>query len=281
MFRFAQHDTRKIESAKNPDSMTTQQFLTSAWKWNTAVLLLSGVAVVAYVCAFGLNRRILYLIAGLSVFVLTLLSPLNALADGYLFSAHMLQHILLLLIVPALLLMSLPRWVSLGWSSRPFSNPFVGWIAGVSAMWLWHARPLCEAAVSSQFVAALQISSLLLLGAIFWWQVLAPREDERLSPPGAVLYLFSACVACSVLGILITFAPVSVCPIYAQPRADNLGIAKLIQANWGFTPEKDQQVGGLLMWVPMCFVYLSAIVAQLARWFAHPVASTAVAPKAL
>jgi putative membrane protein len=261
--------------------MTTQQFLTSAWKWNTAVLLSSGVAIVAYVWAFDVSRRLLLLIAGLGVFVLTLLSPLNALADGYLFSAHMLQHILLLLIVPALLLMSLPRWVSLAWRSMPLANPFVGWIAGVSAMWLWHAPPLCDAAVSSQFVAALQICSLLLLGTIFWRQVLAPREDERLSPPGAVLYLFSACVACSVLGILITFAPVSVCPIYAQPHADNLGIAKLIQANWGFTPEKDQQVGGLLMWVPMCFIYLSAIVAQLARWFAHPVASSAMTHKVL
>lgn len=261
--------------------MTTQQFLTSAWTWNTTVLLLSVVVILAYVCAFGVSRRVLYLIAGLGVFVLTLVSPLNALADGFLFSAHMAQHILLLLIVPALFLMSLPRWVSLGPRSWLLVNPFVGWISGVGAMWFWHARPLCNAAVSSQFVGALQVSSLLVLGVIFWRQILAPREDERLSPPGAALYLFSACVACSVLGILITFAPVSVCPIYAQPRAVNFGIAKLIQVTWGFTPEKDQQVGGLLMWVPMCFVYLSAIIAQLARWFAHPVASTAVADKAL
>ncbi len=261
--------------------MTTQQFLNSAWTWNTTALVLSGVALIAYAWAFGFNRRIPYLLAALGVFVLTLVSPLNALAAGYLFSAHMLQHILLLLIVPALLLMSLPRSVSLGSRSWLIANPFVGWIAGVSAMWLWHARPLCNAAVSSQFVNALQISSLLLLGAIFWRQILAPREDERISPPGAVLYLFSACVACSILGILITFSPVSVCPIYAQPPADRLGILNLIHTKWGLTPETDQQVGGLLMWVPMCLVYLSAIVAQLARWFAHPVASAPVTDKAL
>ena len=253
--------------------MTTQQFLTSAWTLNAAAFVASGAALVMYVRAFGVNRRIGYLLAGLAVFVLTLISPLNALASGYLFSAHMLQHILLLLVVPALLLMSLPRWVSLEPRSWLLANPFLAWVAGVSAMWFWHARPLCNAAVSSKFVGALQIFSLLVLGAIFWRQILAPREDERISPPGAVLYLFSACVACSVLGILITFAPVSVCPIYAQPPADRLGILNLIQANWGFTPEKDQQVGGLLMWVPMCLVYLSAIIAQLARWFAQPVAS--------
>ena len=261
--------------------MTTQQFFSYAWTWNVAALVVSGITLMAYVWAFGVNRRILYLLAGLSMFVLTLASPLNALAAGYLFSAHMLQHILLLLIVPALILMSLPRRVSLGPSSWLIANPLVGWIAGVSAMWLWHARPLCNAAVSLQFVNALQIFSLLLLGTIFWRQILAPREEERLSPPGAVLYLFSACVACSILGILITFSPVSVCPIYARPPADRLGIANLIQSNWGITPDKDQQIGGLLMWVPMCLVYVTAIIAQLARWFAHPVGSAPVTDKAL
>lgn len=261
--------------------MTTQQFLASAWTWNTAAVVASAAALVAYLWAFGINRRILFLLAGFGVFLLTLSSPLNALAAGYLFSAHMLQHILLLLIVPALLLMSLPRCVSLGPRSWLLANPVAGWVAGVSAMWLWHARPLCNAAVSSHFVGALQISSLLLLGAIFWRQILAPREDQRISPPGAVLYLFSACVACSILGILITFSPVSVCPIYAQPPADHLGILNLIQSSWGITPDKDQQIGGLLMWVPMCLVYLSAIIAQLARWFAHPVAGAPVTGKPL
>ena len=261
--------------------MTTQQFFTSAWSWNPVVLVFAGVALAAYVWAFGLNRRIVFLIVGLGVFVLTLVSPLNALSDGYLFSAHMLQHILLLLIVPALFLMGLPRSVSLGRRLSPLANPLVGWFAGVGAMWLWHARPLCNAAVSSHLVGALQISSLLLLGAIFWRQILAPREDERISPPGAVIYLFSACVACSILGILITFAPVSVCPIYAQPPADQLGIAKLIQVNWGITPERDQQVGGLLMWVPMCLVYLSAIIAQFTRWFAQPITNVPAIDKTL
>jgi cytochrome c oxidase assembly factor CtaG len=261
--------------------MTTQQFLTSAWAWNSQVLIAAVAALIAYIWAFGINHRIVYLLAGVGVLVLALVSPLNALAAGYLFSAHMLQHILLLLIVPALVLMSLPRWVSLGPRSWIIANPLAGWIAGVGAMWLWHARPLCNAAVSSQVVNTLQISSLLLLGAIFWRQVLAPREEERMSPAGAVIYLFSACVACSVLGILITFSPVSVCPIYAQAPTDRLGILNLIQSNWGITPEKDQQIGGLLMWVPMCLVYLSAIVAQLARWFAHPLGSAPVMDKPL
>src|SRR6516164_6915836 len=159
-----QGERRKKSRWRNTNSMTTQQFLSSAWTWNFAVVVSSSLALVAYLWGFGMNRRIVYLLAGLGVFVFTLSSPLNALAAGYLFSAHMLQHLLLLLIVPALLLMSLPRCVSLGPRSWLISNPFIGWISGVGAMWLWHARPLCNAAVSSQIVNALQICSLILLG---------------------------------------------------------------------------------------------------------------------
>ncbi len=92
--------------------------------------------------------------------------------------------------------------------ARPRRIRLAGWLAGVGAMWFWHAPALCNAAVASRPVHALQTVSLLVLGAVFWRQILAPREAERLSPPGAVLYLFSACVACSVLGIIITFSPV-------------------------------------------------------------------------
>ena len=252
--------------------MTTQQFLVSSWSWDGAAVVFSALAMLAYVWRFGVNGRMWYLLAAVGAFLLSRISPLNTLAAGYLFSAHMLEHILLLLIVPALTLMSLPRQVSLPWGRSLPAHSLMAWLAGVSAMWLWHARPLCNAAVSSRLVSALQIGSLLVLGAIFWRPILAPRETERMSPPGAVFYLFSACVACSVLGILITFSPVKVCPIYLQPPNDNQAVLELIQVGWGITPEKDQQIGGLLMWVPMCLVYLSAIVVQLARWFAQPLA---------
>ena len=91
--------------------MTTPQFLTSAWTCNASAWLASGLGIFAYLWAFGVNGRIMYLLAGVEVFLVTISSPLYALTAGYIFSAHMLQHILLLLIVPALLVMSLPRWV--------------------------------------------------------------------------------------------------------------------------------------------------------------------------
>ncbi|MGI8955898.1 MAG: cytochrome c oxidase assembly protein [Chthoniobacterales bacterium] len=247
--------------------MTTEQFFTSAWTWNPLALLTCAAALGGYFAAFGFHPRIGWFAAGLGVFLLALLSPINTLADGYLFSAHMVQHILLLLLVPALLLLSLPRSLSPTLRPRFLEHPVVGWMAGVGAMWVWHWPTLCNAAVSSRPMFALQTGSLVVLGTLFWRQILAPREAERLSPPGAVLYLFSACVACSVLGMILTFSPVTVCSIYSMPPPDRLGLLPMIQNVWGFTPEKDQQVGGLLMWVPMCLIYLGAIFLQIARWF--------------
>jgi len=237
--------------------MNTSQFLISGWSWNPLVIGISIAALAAYWAAFRGQRRIWFVVAGVSIFLLALLSPINALADGYLFSAHMVQHILLLLIVPALLLLGLPRNCAFAKRAGVLAHPATGWLA-------------------SKPVYAAQTVSLLAFGSLFWWQVLAPREEERLSPPVAVLYLFTACTACSVLGIILTFSPVSVCPVYMHVQ-DRLGLLGTIRGAWAMTPEKDQQIGGLLMWVPMCTIYLGAIFAQLVRWFAPALPSTAPA----
>ena len=162
--------------------MTTNQFLTTAWKWNPALLLFCALTLVGYFLAFRLRGRPIYLGAALIIFVVALMSPLNALANGYLFSAHMVQHILLVLIIPAFFLLSLPRSFSLPGPVKALAHPFIGWIAGVGAMWLWHAPALCNAATTLKAVSIVQTTSLLLMGSVFWWQVLAPamRNDFHL-----------------------------------------------------------------------------------------------------
>ena len=104
--------------------MTTYQFFTTAWTWNSIVLVLSALASVGYFLAFGRRGRPLYFAAALVVFLLAFISPFSALANGYLFSAHMVQHILLVLIVPALLLLSLPRSFSLRPPSLSYSSTY-------------------------------------------------------------------------------------------------------------------------------------------------------------
>src|ERR1043166_5640598 len=103
--------------------MTTYQFFTTAWAWNSILLLLSALAFVGYLIAFGRLGRPVYFAAALVLFLLAFISPFSALANGYLFSAHMLQHILLVLIVPALLLLSLPRSFLLHPLLAYFSHP--------------------------------------------------------------------------------------------------------------------------------------------------------------
>jgi len=258
--------------------MTTPQFLLTAWSWNPLLLAAGAAALVAYGIAFRREARFGYFAAAWGVILLGLISPIHALADGYLFSAHMVQHILLLLIAPALALLSLPATCSLGRMLRPLTHPLAGWLAGVGAMWLWHAPSLCNAAAASRPLFALQGISLFALGGVFWWQVLAPRAEQRLLPLAAIVYLFTACVACSVLGIIITFSPVRVCSIFMHP-VDRLGMMQTIRQSWGLTPERDQQIGGLLMWVPMCAIYAAAILTQFARWHATPAPIPALLPK--
>jgi cytochrome c oxidase assembly factor CtaG len=249
--------------------MTTYQFFTTTWTWNSVVLVFSVLSFVGYFVAFGQRGRPLYFAAAVGIFLLALISPFSALADGYLFSAHMVQHILFVSIVPAFLLLSLPQSFSLRFPLTYLTHPVMGWVAGVGAMWLWHAPALCNAAVTSRSVSAIQTASLLLMGSIFWWQVLAPRREQRLSPLAGIVYLFTACTACSVLGIILTFAPVSICAVYQHP-VDRLGMLSTIRGAWGLTSDRDQQIGGLLMWVPMCLIYATAILAQLARWHSSP-----------
>ncbi len=249
--------------------MSTTQFLTSAWVWSPLGLGCGGMALLAYFWRFGWSGRAWWMLSAVGVFLLTLMSPLAALAQGYLFSAHMAQHILLVLAVPALALMALPETAEAPRAIARVLNPAVCWACGVGAMWIWHVPALCDAAARSRGVSAVQTLTLLALGGAFWWQLLAPRERERIAPLYGVVYLFAACAACTVLGIILTFSPVTVCRAYLNP-VDRLGIEPMIYGTWGMTAARDQQVGGLIMWVPMCMVYLGAIFGQLGRWYGEP-----------
>jgi putative membrane protein len=244
--------------------MTTRDIVMSCWRMDPVALLGCAAAAVVYaVCGRArAGVRATAFAAGLLVTSLALLSPVGTLADGYLFSAHMLQHLMLVLIVPPLLLLGIEP----SDAGRVRFPAIVAWGLGVGAMWLWHAPTLCNAASRSAVVHRFQEVSLLVMGAAFWWPILAPRTGERLPPLGAIVYLFTACVACTLLGIAITFSPVEVCSVFTHP-VDRLGVMPRVRDGWGLTAERDQQIGGLLMWVPACLVYGAAILSVLARIF--------------
>jgi cytochrome c oxidase assembly factor CtaG len=262
--------------------MNTKAYLLSAWNWNPVVIgvCIAAIATYAIAARFRLPGRACYFFGAVAIFFASLASPLNALAAGYLFSAHMLQHMLLLLIVPLLLLLGLP--IANANTSRHWRQfrvpPLLGWGGGVSAMWVWHERTLCDLATRTETFRIIQVGTLLALGALFWWPLFGPQTQRRIPPLAGVVYLFSACVACSVLGILIAFAPTgAVCPVFLHPP-DQPALLQLIRQGWGMTAAKDQQIGGLLMWVPGCGIYLAGVMAMLARWYgsAEPEAVAAI-----
>ena len=237
--------------------MSTAHLLVTAWQIDWFAIVLCAAGVIAFERLGSGRSRPRLFGAALCVLLLALSSPIGVLARGYLFSAHMLQHLLLVLVVPLLVLMG-----GLRPPNPPKIPPFIAWLLGASAMWLWHAPTLCNAASQSLGVQRLQTLSLIAMGGAFWWPIISA---DRLSPFGAIVYLFTACAACTVLGVLVTFSPVEVCSVYAHP-VDRLGVLPLLRDRWGLTPKVDQEIGGLLMWVPGCLVYAGSILVLYGRY---------------
>jgi cytochrome c oxidase assembly factor CtaG len=249
--------------------VTSRGLLLHAWTWRPILLGILSTVCVLHFTRMRLSHpwRTLALLAAVTAVVVALVSPVDALARGTLFSAHMLQHMLLALVAPPLLLLALPT--ARGAAATRGKPAVLSWAMGVGAMWIWHAPALCNAAATSDALRAFQNVSLLAMGIAFWLPILGPHIDRRLSDMAAVAYLFTACVACTILGISIALSPVEVCSAYGH-ASDPLGALPLVQGAWRLTPKVDQQLGGLLMWVPGCTVYAGAILGVVARFYGAP-----------
>jgi putative membrane protein len=231
------------------------------WDWEPSVVIGCAVLALGYIAIVrkhALNRAP-YFFAGVVLLLLDLVSPIDTLADRYLFSAHIVQHFLLALVIPPLFLLGTPAFElgALTKLERAIGQPPVSWLLGVGTMLVWHIPVLFNAALASDGLHIFQHLSFLVTGTVFWWPILTPLESKRLPALAAVSYLFSACVCCSLLGAFLTFAPAGLYPAYLNPPAHL----------WGLDPKSDQQLGGMLMWVPGCFVYLAGILSTVMRWY--------------
>jgi putative membrane protein len=227
----------------------------NAWDWEPSVVIGCAALSIAFlVLTRGGQRNVWYFLAGVLVLLLDLVSPLDALADQYLFSAHIVQHLVLAMVVPPLLIAGLPAL------RLPAVSAPVAWLLAVGSMVFWHIPVVFNAALANDGVHIVQHLSFLVTGIIFWSTL------RRLPPLTAISYLFGSCLICSVLGAALTFARPGLYPAYLNPE-DRLGLLPLIREGWGLDPKTDQQLGGLLMWVPGCFIYLSAILITVFRWY--------------
>lgn len=254
--------------------MSTNELLSHYWELNWTAVVIALALIIFHLRTNRHASKMSHLayFSGVLLFLLVTVSPLAFLGRGYLFSAHMIEHIVILLIVPPLLLSGTnPQLLEKLHHSKfrktgdvLFSTP-VAWVLGIGAMYFWHIPSLFDAMKKSMSLHIIHIVSLLILGIIFIWPVYTPIQWKKLSPLQSALYLFIACVGCTILGILITFGPTSLyIPYFTGGSA---AIWSLVRDNWGITASIDQQAAGLIMWVPACFIYITNIMVMLAGYY--------------
>jgi cytochrome c oxidase assembly factor CtaG len=240
-----------------------------------AVLYVIGASTLSRKTAIGREVRGWQLVAysaGWLSLTLALVSPLHFLGE-HLFTFHMIEHEIVMAISAPLLVMSRPIGTVL-WSMprparvmvgrflrRPATTATWQWLSsgrnatllhGV-AIWAWHVPMLFDAAVVNVTVHRLQHLSFLLTAIFFWWSVF------RTSATGvAAWHVFVTMLHTSLLGALMTLAPRV---LYTAQTAT--------AHDWGLTPLEDQQLAGLIMWVPAGTIYAGAVLALTAIWIRH------------
>ena len=216
-------------------------------RWNLDPILLLILALMPVIYARydsgGSARRRYAFWAAWILLALLFVSPLCALSSA-LFTARVLHHVLLTAVAAPLLVLAVPRTKTVVPGSLP------AWTAlHALVFWSWHSPALYALALSSDLVYWLMQTTLMASAAGFWTAVL------RSSPPAAVAALLATTVQMGLLGALITFAGA---PLYAPHFASTIG--------WGLAPLEDQQLAGLIMWVPAAGIYLAAGLLLAVRW---------------
>ncbi len=217
--------------------------------------------------------RLVSFCAGVATVLIALLSPLDALADRLL-SAHMAQHLLLMMIAPPLVwlgdplapaLCGLPERLcrrviapllarsSLRALGRGLTRPAVCWIGFVVVTVLWHLPVLYQAALRSEPLHDFEHVCFLTAGLLFWWPVLTPWPALP-RPWVALPYLVLAALENTLFSAVFTFSDHLLYPIYAG-RAPAFGL----------TPLADQALAGAVMWVPGSLAMLIPVVVRVAR----------------
>jgi putative membrane protein len=210
--------------------------------------------------------RIAAFLLAMATLLLALQTPIADLSDNYLFSAHMVEHMLLTLAFPPLLLVGVPGWMlrplfvrfpfllSIG---RALTNVLVAYGLFNAIFLIYHLPSLYDLSLASPLVHIAFHQLFIATAVLTWWPVLSPlRELPPLSPPAQLIYLFGHTLPTGLLGAIFSFAEAPLYPRYADaPRV------------WAsFSPLADQQLGGLIMWVIGGTFFLGAFALVFLRW---------------
>jgi putative membrane protein len=247
-----------------------------SWSLHPSVLIGTGLLGALYVYGIGPLRRrfgwgppasrwqILSFCAALVVLLVSLNGPVHDLSDYYLFSVHMMQHLVLTLLFPPLLLAGLPGWLLRPLLVRPgvfplarlLTRPWVAALIFSVSIAAWHIGPYYDLMMRDHEVHIATHLMFIVTATLMWWPVMSPvPELPRLSPGLGMLYLFLVGIPMQIVAALITFADEVLYPWYVTaPRM------------WGLSPLDDQQLGGLLMWIPGNLWMFGAIGVLFFKW---------------
>ena len=253
------------------------------WTWSWDPLVLGILCMSGLLYGMGVLRmrgtglaggwRPMAFLSGWLTIVIALLSPVHQLSS-VLFAVHMTQHELLMLVAAPLMVMSRPmvvilwalprrvrlraaRWMStraVRRSWRALTGGLTAWLLHGAVLWMWHIPVLFEAALTTEAVHALQHASFFAVAMLFWWALIYGRYG-RMGYGIAVAYVFTTALHTGLLGALITFAG-QVWYLTYEGRT----------VLWGLTALEDQQIGGLIMWVPGGVVFTLVGLALFAAW---------------
>ena len=221
------------------------------------------------------RRRATAFGVGLIVLFIALVSPLDALSDE-LFSAHMVQHLLMVLVAAPLFAIGRftlavawafpPRWTTKiakewkwGQAWDFLTRPMTAFLLHNAAIWVWHMPRLYEASVRNEWIHFLEHFSFFFTAFLFW-QVFADLTESMRMRRSAkfglgVFMIFGTMLVSGFLGVLIAFSPYVWYSVYLHETV-----------RYGLTALEDQQLAGAIMWVPSGVVYLVAIVGVMGRW---------------
>ena len=209
-------------------------------------------------------RQALAFGAGVAVLLAALITPLDGLGEDYLFSAHMLQHVLLGDLAPVLLLLGLSRVILRPATRRlsqveralgPFASPLTGLGLWLFLMYLWHVPALYDAALEHPGVHLLEHASFFAAGVAVWWPLVQPVPMRRpLRGLGTVAYIGAAKFGLAALGLYLTWSGTVLYDYYEHlPRI------------WGLSAIDDQNAGGAIMMVEQSLTFVIALVVLFSR----------------
>ena len=194
--------------------------------------------------------------AGLAIFALAFVSPVDRLGEQRLFCVHMAQHLMIADFAPILLLLGLSRPIMrpLVRRLRPIeqslgivAHPLTALVLLLVVMWAWHIAPAYELTLHHVWAHDLEHASFFIAGTAFWWYVIEPVPPRhRLRGMAMVGYITGAKLALAALGVVLAFSPSAFYETYREaPRT------------WGLTPLEDLNIGGLVMMIEQTIVLVS------------------------